>query len=314
MDLLTAAVKYARRGWHVFPLVPGKKVPATSNGLYAATTNLDILEGWWSRASDVLVSPAASTSYEHTEPHGSLAPTFGEGLGYGVGIRTGLESNLVVLDVDKKSGGFESLKELGDLPATYTVTTAGGGRHYYFIYPEGLEIGNRANMRPGLDLRANGGYVVAPPTTLADGSSYTANSTALSVAALPQSLLSLIMEKRQKPALEAAGEGLVAMGGRNDYLSRVAGYMQRANCLTLEGLEAINDRDCVPPLDPDEVGRIFESVSRYEPEESLVPEVPKLLWARDLAPGMIHYLKDRDRIEGLSSGFPGLDRLMGGGS
>jgi len=95
-----------------------------------------------------------------------------------VGIAIGAESGLVVLDVDPRHGGTESLEELetrhGRLPLSPVVLTGGGGTHSYFAHPKGGTVPNRTNFAglPGLDLRADGGYVVAPPSVHASGRAY----------------------------------------------------------------------------------------------------------------------------------------------
>ena len=93
-----------------------------------------------------------------------------------IGIPTGKVNKLIVLDVDPKNGGFESLADLekrhGKLPSTMTVTTGSGGLHYYFFYA-GDDIRNSAGkLGPGLDIRGEGGYVVAPPSIHPNGNHY----------------------------------------------------------------------------------------------------------------------------------------------
>ncbi len=93
-----------------------------------------------------------------------------------VGILTGQESGLVVLDVDPRHDGDKSLamlqEEFGALPKTLTVRTGGNGWHYYFKHP-GEKVPNKTNIRPGLDIRGDGGYIVAPPSTHATLQPYT---------------------------------------------------------------------------------------------------------------------------------------------
>ena len=48
-NLGRAALEYAANGYKVFPLVPGDKTPATENGFYAATTDLNQIKAWWTR-------------------------------------------------------------------------------------------------------------------------------------------------------------------------------------------------------------------------------------------------------------------------
>lgn len=94
---------------------------------------------------------------------------------YNVAIVTGALSGLVVLDVDPRHGGDKSLKKLerehGPLPRTLESVTGGGGRHYYFSHPGG-EVRNRTGIEPGIDLRGDGGCIVAPPSLHPSGKRY----------------------------------------------------------------------------------------------------------------------------------------------
>lgn len=143
---IDAAQSYVTRGWRVFPLSPGSKEPwprwngwqSTNN----ATTPLDVIRVW--------------TGVRESA---------------GVAVVTGELSGVWVLDVDPGHGGDASLTELiaahGQLPDTYTVATAGGGRHYYWTMPDEFEVPNTAHrLGPGLDTRGRAGYVVAPPTVI----------------------------------------------------------------------------------------------------------------------------------------------------
>jgi hypothetical protein len=94
-----------------------------------------------------------------------------------VGIPTGATSGVVVLDVDPRHGGHQSLVMLvakhSALPSTPTVLTGGGGRHYYFRTPRDVEIRNSIGaLGPGLDIRGKGGYVIAPPSVHPNGQRY----------------------------------------------------------------------------------------------------------------------------------------------
>jgi hypothetical protein len=83
-----------------------------------------------------------------------------------VGILTGARSGIVVLDVDPRHGGDDDLATLlaehGPLPETVTVATGGGGAHHYFAHPGGTVEGY--NLTPGLELKGDGQFVVAPPS------------------------------------------------------------------------------------------------------------------------------------------------------
>lgn len=163
---LEAALSYACMGWRVMPLHwpkfgPGTvacscrdpkcgsvgKHPVVTNGSKDATTNPATIRGWWEKW------PIAN-----------------------VGIATGAESGLAVLDVDPRHGGNETLAGLmdehGELPETIAASTGSGGAHLFFKHP-GCKFPNSANkIGPGIDTRGEGGYVVAAPSKHASGECY----------------------------------------------------------------------------------------------------------------------------------------------
>lgn len=145
-DFALSAQQYAQQGWAVLPLKPRSKAPCLKGGYQVATTNFAKVSEHWRRR------PSAN-----------------------VGITTGDISRLIVLDVDPKNGGNESLNQLlrehGPLPETLEVRSGGGGRHYYFRLPEGTSV-RGCVFAKGLDLKANGGYIVAPPSVHPDGGVY----------------------------------------------------------------------------------------------------------------------------------------------
>jgi Bifunctional DNA primase/polymerase, N-terminal/Phage integrase family len=115
---------------------------------------------------------AACSWSEFQQRHASLRECelwFGKGTETNVGIITGAISEIIVLDVDGEEGEL-SLLSLGSLPATPSVRT-GKGRHLYFKHP-GFPVRNFIRIKPGLDVRGDGGYVVAPPSVHPDGSVY----------------------------------------------------------------------------------------------------------------------------------------------
>ena len=160
--LLQAALRYASHGYRVLPLRPGTKIPIEQDWQINATTDPEQIVLWWTD------TPRAN-----------------------IGLATGRESDLWVLDVDVKDGaeGERSLAKLQaknkDLPPTRVIRTASGGLHLYFRFPEGEgewrnsvtrrnpKTGKRQGpLYPGLDVRADGGQVVAPPSVMRDGGRY----------------------------------------------------------------------------------------------------------------------------------------------
>ena len=139
-DPLAHALAYAALGWRVVPIKAGAKSPALDDWVNQATTDVELIAQWWARWPD-----------------------------HGVGIVCGPESGIFVLDVDPAHGGDETLALLesayGSLPETVEALTGGGGRHLFFSWPEGQRVTTSAGrLGPGLDVRAAGGQVVAPPS------------------------------------------------------------------------------------------------------------------------------------------------------
>ena len=144
------ALYYAELGLAVFPLAYRNKVPAIEGGCKAATTEKSKIERWWNQ-----------------NPR------------YNIVIATGNKSNgLVVidLDVDKNKGidGYEVLRDWqnkhGELPETWQSITGRGGYHYF--YKDTITHSNKVGLYEGVDIRGEGGYIVAPPSVHPNGNTY----------------------------------------------------------------------------------------------------------------------------------------------
>lgn len=160
-DNLDAAHAYARRGWRALPLhhitadgacschlgraCPGPgKHPIHRNWPKTASASGADIQAWWDETPDA-----------------------------GVGIATGTASGIWVLDLDG-ADGIATLTALvdehGPLPPTRIVRTGSGGLHYYFTQPRGFIVRNSSRwIGPGVDVRGEGGQVVAPPSTSGRG-------------------------------------------------------------------------------------------------------------------------------------------------
>jgi putative DNA primase/helicase len=161
-DCLAAALDYAALEWPVFPVWwikngkcacgkadcqhPGKHPigKLAPNGRNSATTDPETIKRWWGQCP---------------EAH--------------IGIPTGPESGLVVLDVDPRHGGDVN-KLPGNMPLTPTAFTGGGGEHYYMQHPGDRYIKSVSAFGGyvGIDLKADGGYIVAPPSRHISGGTY----------------------------------------------------------------------------------------------------------------------------------------------
>jgi len=145
--LLAAALRYAARGFPVFPCRPRGKEPLTQHGVKDATTDPEIINAWWQRWPDANVA-----------------------------VATGARSGLVALDVDPRNGGDVSLEllehEHGPLPDTVEQHTPGGGYHKLFQHPGGTIKNSTGVIGAGLAIKADGGYILAEPSVGANGKGY----------------------------------------------------------------------------------------------------------------------------------------------
>lgn len=175
-----AARAYACRGIPIFPVAAADtfKRPATANGLLDATTDLEKIDGW-----------------------------YGANPSLNIGIATGPAPGFFVVDVDGPEGAasLAALEaEHGALPETPEQTTA-RGRHICFAYDPARPIRNSASrIGPKIDVRGDGGYIVAAPSRHASGVNYAWHAerrpSKMAFARAPEWLLALA-EKKAPPAL-----------------------------------------------------------------------------------------------------------------
>jgi putative DNA primase/helicase len=206
---------------------------------------------------------------------------FGSGVPYNIAIATGTISGVIVLDVDPRHGGDDTLKcleaEHGPLPPTWRVLSGGGGEHYYFRHP-GLLVGNSVgSLGPGLDLKADGGYVIAPPSRHICGRPYTWNvdfhPEDTPLAAMPDWLVANTKASAAHNGninWQAFADAIVPEGGRHNAIIRLCGllfYRLRAEAhLAATLVYSFNQTHCTPPLDDLEVRRMIEWAAKQELE------------------------------------------------
>ncbi len=166
-EVLQAALDYAARGWPVFPCHPETKRPLVgalpgepkgSGGLKRATTSAEVITSWWTKWPKAMIGL----------PTGPLIGAFVIDVDAGADKDTG-----EVFDADALLAALEG--QVGELPETWTVETPRGGRHLYFYSPFLDRIGNRAGLigpKSRIDVRGDGGYVIAPPSVRDDGKAY----------------------------------------------------------------------------------------------------------------------------------------------
>lgn len=262
-DLLAHALRYGARR-RVLPLhtiatggrcscgaadcgTSAGKHPRTRRGIYDASADERVIRRWWGLFPDS-----------------------------NVGVVTGARSGLLVLDVDPRHGGDSALAELerqrGALPETVRALTGGGGVHYYFAHGE---VAPSRPVAPGLDVKASGGYVVAPPSLHVSGRRYAweigAAPEEMPLARAPRWLLDRLTLRNGNRLRRDGAELVIAEGERNHRLAQLAGVLrryglgERAICAALL---AVNRHHVQPPLAEAEVRGIAASVARYAPAQA----------------------------------------------
>ncbi len=256
------AVGYALGGFKVFPVhtvhdgacscskgalcESRGKHPWTEHGHKDATTDQKTLLEWWTRSPDA-----------------------------NIGIATGAESGIVVVDVDPRNGGDETLRQIeaahGALPKTPQSRTGSDGSHLLFRHPGGSVKSAAGALGPGVDVKGDGGYIVAPPSRHASGSSYrwVHDPAFTPLADLPKWVVAEMAAKADSVGTgnSVAGDGTsIATGQRNATLASLAGSMRKRGMTADEieaAIRAVNGGRCQPPLADDEVQAIAQSVARY---------------------------------------------------
>ena len=250
---IDTARRYLARGWSLLPLRSQDKRPLVAwEPLQSSHPSAEQVADWFGRWPDA-----------------------------NIGIVTGEISNLIVLDIDPKHGGDASLdrleRQFGQLPATIEVTTGGGGHHFYFAHHGGL-IRSRTGLAQGVDLRGDGGYIVAPPSIHPSGHPYLwavgHSPEDVALAALPRWILleSGGIRVRRTPSdwRRLVREG-VPKGQRNSSIAALTGHLlwhQVDPEVVLELLLSWNRMRCRPPLQDAEVAQVVSNIIRLHFNEN----------------------------------------------
>lgn len=246
-----AAIEYARMGLAVFPLAEGSKVPCIAEGFKKATTDADQIAAWWDYRPNC-----------------------------NIGIATGgMSGGLVVIDCDydeaRDEDGMRTVRAHevaeGAFPEGACVSTPRGGEHIYLLSEEPFDCSTNAD--DGVDIRADGGYVVAPPSIHPNGRAYEwdMDIADFGIPKANKSALAFIrkMQGKRKGEYFTLPEE-IKRGERNDVIFKLACSMQsrgedddiiHAYCM------GVNNARCRPPLSEAEVEAAVTSALRYQKGE-----------------------------------------------
>jgi Bifunctional DNA primase/polymerase, N-terminal/AAA domain/Primase C terminal 1 (PriCT-1) len=260
-EIGTAALRYAHLGLSVIPLRPKGKIPIFHEWQNVATRDEKQVERWFQQNPDS-----------------------------NVGIATGPKSKCFVLDVDIAKGGQDSFDTLlakhGQFPDTWQQITGSGGFHLFFRYPN-FRVANANDLMPGIDIRGEGGQVVAPPSIHpTTGKRYEWDGLRdiedTPLAEAPLWLLELLQEKltpEPKPRDPLAER--IPNGTRHQALVSLAGALRRFGLSSheiLPTLREVNRTRCEEPKPEDEVQHIAESMMKYQPADTDLYKTATKLW------------------------------------
>ena len=279
MGLKETAIEYANAGFSVFPLVARGKVPVVKNGLYEATTDPIQIEMWW-------------TEFPNAN----------------IGIATGeVSGNIAVIDLDIKPDkgvyGDISLKdwesEHGAFPDTVCAMTGSGGRHLYFKVNKAFS--SSRGILDGVDVRCNGGYVVAPGSIHENGNPYywDISPDEMEIAPANSSVLALL-EKHTQEVNKTTFKSpeTIRSGARVDTLFRMVCSMQAqaySDDAIIACIRTENAQKCEPPLSDKELEKeVFPALKRYEKGISY-DKKPKTKLA--VAPLVMHTAASIDKMD-----------------
>lgn len=280
MDKLDHALALAAEGFHVFPLIPGSKLPQIDDYPNRATRDPGQIRRWWT------------------------CPVMGTLQDFNIAISTTRyqdDSALLVVDVDNKGdkhGDADLIRLAGEglvLPDTRTTFTPSSGRHLFYrvAVPVQQSVGKIAN---GIDIRSRGGYVVGAGSST-DNGTYTGAETPAAVADAPAWLIEkcgtggddsgpsvaktptveIDADRADRRALEhlaslpPAGEG-----ERNHKGFAAAAKLKDFGVTENRAIELLQTNwSCTPPLDRAEIKHVVRSAYRYgrEAPGSAAPEV-----------------------------------------
>ena len=258
-ELLDAAINYSCKSFRIFPLhsvddqgrcscgsqncdSPGKH-PRNYNGLEGASSDEIQILKWWKKFPDS-----------------------------NMGIRTG--KGLLVLDVDGDEGEgslYEIVEKHGKVPDTWEVLT-GQGRHIYLQSPTDRYIrSSSSQIGSKLDVRCDGGYVIAPPSRHYFGNIYewecSSHPDDIPMAEAPEWLIRLAcMRKKSNRRWGSSFKTILHIGERNETLFKEACHFRDLGLARdkVEHFISLRNRcDCIPPLKDSEVETLLRSAYSY---------------------------------------------------
>ena len=244
--LLQAALEYAGLGYSVFPCASGDKMPITKNGCLDATTDEDQIIEWWQQ------KPNAN-----------------------IGIAT---KGLLVVDIDGSDNEWltnpDIMQSLSSGAMSQTTT---GGRHFIFRQLPGTEFKNTTGkLAPKVDTRADGGYIVAPPSMIGPKAyewlpSYELNEPLERLTVVPEWIIEKLNQVSEEQFELPTDGNKIPKGQQHNSLFKAGCKMRRFGC-TFEvinaALQTMNQNQCTEPGTVEAIEKIARSAANYSPDQN----------------------------------------------
>jgi putative DNA primase/helicase len=258
--LKKAALTSAKMGWHIFPVERHGKKPLTPNGYKDASTYAAKIEEWWAKWPNANIGLACR------------------------------ESGIIAIDIDQdEERGLDGLQTWADLTEKFgiddnTITSITGRRGYHILYEVSSisDFDPRGKLGQGDDIQVKWhGYIILPPSIHPNGRIYcwevSHRPDEIDMLPLPPALADLLTSPNKSERLHNLHPSEIAVGGRNSYLTSVAGYWQSQGKSDDELVELLNRKNAelASPLDRKEVESIYRSILRY-PKQAKTGEASRL--------------------------------------
>lgn len=260
MSHLDIALEYLKKGWPIIPIIKGKKKPPVEWTPFQTRfpTEAEVRE-WWTKWPDA-----------------------------GIAIPTGLISGMSVIDLDSDEAKEWFNNLLPDSLSVPTVTTPRGGLHFHFKHPHSVDLrGHNGEIHAHVDLKANGNYIIMPPTVGHEGPYKWLNGYGIealqSMPSFPEAYLSLcisLIDKNRIKVLANVSQPGVSQdvtnsifteGKRNDSLFHVVNTLARGGedmGIAFQVLVNLG-KTCNPPMTNErELRTIFESAFKRQEDKN----------------------------------------------
>lgn len=260
-----AAIAYAQAGFAIFPLQPRSKEPFEgSHGFKDATTNVNRVYMWWRKCPDANIGMAM-------------------GAASGGVFAVDVDDNHEGSEIDGSDSLIEWEEANGELPRTREHVTGSGGVHMLYRCPSGVSVRSTGDVIPSVQIKADGGYIVMPPSVHPNGNRYEVAEDC-EIAEADSLVLKLASERGAQESAAFELPERIPNGERNDTLFRFACSLQAQGMkdgLIAQMVSNANKAQCDEPLSDGDIKKLLGSALKYDKGEGKTEDAGKAIEIRD---------------------------------